>query len=428
MIAGCSREPASLISPTSCTTLEGVPVNSRTFSKFAPLIAIVLLFSLLVSACSSGLSTSRSDDSAVGETPVAVTDDASAETTSGETENADSSDDADLEIDVATDDADPENDEEPGPADERSPVELAVQQVKPAVVFLAVQVQTTGPLGMPEQQEGVGSGVIFDEEGFILTNNHVIEDATMIDVVLPDGRTFEGTVIGRSPERDLAVVDIDTDEELPVAELGRSDSLRIGQSVVAIGNALGLPGGPTVTTGVISALGRTIQGSMGQPPMENLIQTDAAINPGNSGGPLINLNGEVIGINTARIQQAEGIGFAVSVDTARQFVQQVVDQEPQPFIGITGLDLSAAIAQQYQLPVDRGVLVVEVSPNTPADEVGIRPGDILLMLNDVEIETVQQLQSALTDYQPGDEVTLTLNRDGSEIEIDLTLGESPIVR
>jgi serine protease Do len=390
------------------------------------MVSILAALLLIVSACSNGISTS--DDDAVDDagTPTAVNDDTEAETTAADADD-NATDDSEIDIDVSTDDADDVDNGEPRPADEPSDVELAVEKVKPAVVFLSVQIEATGPFGVPEEQEGVGSGVIFDEEGFVLTNNHVIEGARTIDIVLPDGRSFEGTVVGRSPERDLAVVDIETDEELPTAELGSSGDLRIGQSVVAIGNALGLPGGPTVTTGVVSALGRTIEVGMGMPPMENLVQTDAAINPGNSGGPLINLNGEVIGVNTAQIQQAEGIGFAVAVDTARQFVQQVVDQEPQPFIGISGLDLSPAISQQYGLAVDHGVLIVEVSPGTPAEEAGIESGDILLAMNDAEIETVQQLQTELGNYEPGDEVTLLINRDGSETEVTLTLGESPIV-
>lgn len=385
---------------------------------------MIATLALVLGACSSGLTTSDDDGVDDAETPASVTDDTDVETTAAESDDAD---DNGIDIDVTTDDADVDNGET-GPADEPSDIELAVQDVKPAVVFLSVQVEATGPFGMPEEQEGVGSGVIIDQEGFVLTNNHVIAGARTIDVVLPDGRSFEGTVVGRSPERDLAIVDIATDDELPVAELGQSDNLRIGQSVVAIGNALGLPGGPTVTTGVVSALGRTIEVGQGMPPMENLVQTDAAINPGNSGGPLINLNGEVVGINTARIQQAEGIGFAVGVDTARQFVQQVVEQEPQPFIGITGLDLSPALAQQHNLPADRGILIVEVAPGSPADEADVQRSDILQGMNGTEIETVQQLQGELEDYEPGDEVTLQINRDGSEIEISLTLGESPIVQ
>jgi serine protease Do len=410
-------------------------VRRKRVQRTVLLLTMIVAMALAVSACSTSVSTTRNDDSQADVQPTAVEELADAETAAAETnadDEADATDDAEATDDAQaeiTDEADVEvEEEEARPADDPSDVEIAVEEVRPAVVFLAVQVRRSGALGMPEEQQGVGSGVIFDEEGHILTNNHVIEDATMIDVVLPDGRTFEGTVMGRSTAQDLALVTIDTEEDLPTAELGVSEDLRIGQSVVAIGNALGLPGGPTVTTGVVSALGRTIAPGMGNPPMENLIQTDAAINPGNSGGPLINLNGEVIGVNTARIQQAEGIGFAVSIDTARQFIAQVVEQEPQPFIGITGLELSPAIAQQYQLPVDRGVLIIDVSSNTPADEAGITPGDILLAMNGAEVQTLQQLQSALAERDPGDEVTLLLNREGNEFEVTLTLGEAPIVQ
>jgi serine protease Do len=411
---------------------KGFPVQQTERRNLLGLVAIVVLVSMLLTACSSGLSSlsgnddgdttpqaSEMVDQEAGQTAT-VTDDESTEADDATADDGSNETESDQNSEVDSDDY--------RPADEPSDVERAVEKVKPAVVFLAVQVQTTGAFGMPEQQEGVGSGVIFNDEGYILTNNHVIEGATLIDVVLPDGRTFEGNVVGRSPERDLAIVDVDTDEELPVADLAEGGSLRIGQSVVAIGNALGLPGGPTVTTGVVSALGRTIEVGMGMPPMENLVQTDAAINPGNSGGPLINLNGEVVGVNTARIQQAEGIGFAVSIDTASQFIQQVVEHEPQPYIGISGLDISPALAQQHNLPVDYGVMIVEIAPGSPAEDVDIQPGDILIAMNGERVETVQQLQTALTEYDPGDEVTLTFNREGSEIEVQLALGESPIVR
>jgi serine protease Do len=409
--------------------MRGPAVEIHDARRRSFLIVMLVSMSLIVASCASSFSISDRESSDAAPAPTAVEEVADVDTTSTEADDEVATPEA-TEEDEDAESVDEVTDEETSdrPADEPSDVELAVEEVRPAVVFLSVQIQGSGPLGMPEEQQGVGSGVIFDQEGHILTNNHVIEGASLIDVVLPDGRSFEGTVIGRSPERDLALVEIDTDEELPVAELGVSEDLRIGQSVVAIGNALGLPGGPTVTTGVVSALGRTIEGGMGNPPMENLIQTDAAINPGNSGGPLINLNGEVIGVNTARIQQAEGIGFAVSIDTARQFITQVVEMEPQPFIGITGLNLSPAIAQQFQLAVDSGVLIVEVSPNTPAEESDIQVGDILVALNGNEIATSQDLQRVLEDYEPGDEVTLLINRDGNEIEINLVLGESPIVR
>jgi serine protease Do len=409
--------------------MRGPAVEIHDARRRSFLIVMLVSMSLIVASCASSFSISDRESSDAAPAPTAVEEVADVDTTSTEADDEVATPEA-TEEDEEAESVDEVTDEETSdrPADEPSDVELAVEEVRPAVVFLSVQIQGSGPLGMPEEQQGVGSGVIFDQEGHILTNNHVIEGASLIDVVLPDGRSFEGTVIGRSPERDLALVEIDTDEELPVAELGVSEDLRIGQSVVAIGNALGLPGGPTVTTGVVSALGRTIEGGMGNPPMENLIQTDAAINPGNSGGPLINLNGEVIGVNTARIQQAEGIGFAVSIDTARQFITQVVEMEPQPFIGITGLNLSPAIAQQFQLAVDSGVLIVEVSPNTPAEESDIQVGDILVALNGNEIATSQDLQRVLEDYEPGDEVTLLINRDGNEIEINLVLGDSPIVR
>lgn len=369
---------------------------SRFFNRRLRFLTLAILTSLVISSCSMPFS---DDDNGNDGNGNATT--------------------VDTEQDIAQ-----ENDQDL--ADEPSPVEIAVEEVRPAVAFLAVQVDRTGFMGQPE--EGVGSGVIFDEAGYILTNNHVIQNASNISVVLPDGRNFDGTVLGRSPEQDLAIVEIQTDEELPVAQLGDGENIRIGQTAIAIGNALGLPGGPTVTTGVVSALGRTIPGGQNQPTMEELIQTDAAINPGNSGGPLINLNGDVIGVNTARIQQAEGIGFAVSIDTARRFIEQVIDGEPQPFIGISGIDVTPAIAEQFGLPLDRGILIAEVTPDSPAEAAGLQPGDILTAIDDTEVETVAELQSALEEYEPGDEVVLQINRDGTDEEVTVELGESPIVR
>lgn len=390
-------------------------------------IVLLLVAGLALAGCSYSLSDDSDDDSGNSETPAAADPEPNGQETAEETPTS-TSETAQLDTENGNDEDDAETDD--GQTEENgdlSPVEQVVNQVRPAVASLTVQVEQSGTFGSPEQREGAGSGFVINSDGFLLTNNHVVEGASEITVVLPDHGRFDGSVVGRSPEQDLAMIQVDVDEELPVIPLGNLDDIRVGQSVVAIGNALGLPGGPTVTTGVVSALGRTLEPQPGQQPMEDLVQTDAAINPGNSGGPLVNLDGELVGINTAGIQGAEGIGFAVSTESAERFINQVVEQEPQPFIGISGADVTPTIAEQYGLPIDRGVLILQVTPNSPAAEVDIQPGDILVAIDGTEIETSQDLQSQLDEYEPGDDVTLLLNREGSEVEVSLTLGESPIV-
>jgi serine protease Do len=285
----------------------------------------------------------------------------------------------------------------------------------------------TDIFGFGQVVEGEGSGVVFDERGYILTNDHVVGEALEIVVVLPDGRQFAGRVVGRSPGNDIAVVKIDGDN-LPVAKLGDSDTLRVGQWVVAIGNALGLEGGPTVTAGVVSALNRTLQPGPNEPPFGPLIQTDAAINPGNSGGPLVNLQGEVIGINTAKIRQAEGIGFAIPINNAKEIVAQLLEARPQPYLGVVGTTVTQALVVRFNLPVDRGVLVVSVAPGSPAEQAGLMPGDIIVRFDGQEVARVSDLEQALRQRQPGDRVEIVINREGAERSITVTLGEAPVIR
>lgn len=318
----------------------------------------------------------------------------------------------------------------PAPApdsDFATAIERVAAQVMPAVVYVAVRSVVPSLFGFGQIQEGVGSGVIFDQHGYILTNDHVIAGAQDIQVVLSDGRQFTGRVLGRSPANDLAIVQIQGDN-LPVAPLGDSDRLRVGQWVVAIGNALGLEGGPTVTAGVVSALNRTISPGPGEPPFGPLIQTDAAINPGNSGGPLVNLAGEVVGINTAKIQTAEGIGFAIPINKAKEIVQQLLEAQPRAYLGITSTTVTPALAAAYGLPVSRGVLVIDVESGGPAERAGLQSGDIIVRVDDRSVETTQDLQAVLDRYKPGDSVTLTVNRNGRERSVTVTLGEAPVIR
>jgi S1-C subfamily serine protease len=268
-------------------------------------------------------------------------------------------------------------------ADFSMAIRLVSQKVRPAVVQITneqIQLdQFSQGLTVPT---GVGSGVIYDGQGHILTNNHVVEGAQSLLVSLPDGRTFKGRLIGRDPETDLAVVQI-SGRDLPVAELGDSSQLQVGDWLVAIGNALALPGGPTVTVGVVSAMGRTIQeptdsGAAG-PFLFDLIQTSAPINPGNSGGPLVNLAGQIVGINTIVAGQAEpgvqaqGIGFAISIATAKPIADELVStgRVIHPTLGITYLPLSPAIAARTGIQVRDGVVVMRVPSGSPTASAGL---------------------------------------------------------
>jgi S1-C subfamily serine protease len=297
---------------------------------------------------------------------------------------------------------------------------------KPSVVLIA---SLAGEIGAGTQPggdgQGVGSGAIIDPAGFIVTNNHVVEGAQALRVVLPDNRTFEGRLVGRDPQTDLAVVKIDG-ENLPVAPLAPSLNVAVGDWVVAIGNALGLPGGPTVTAGVVGALGRTITEPNGV-ALEDMIQTDAAINPGNSGGPLLNLNGEIVGVNTAGIQGAAGLGFAVSIDTVREVVPQLIQNGRviRPFIGISTVEITPGVAARNNLPRQDGLGIVRVGDGTPAQRAGLREGDIIIAADGQPVKTQRDLRGVLSNHKPGDTLILTVQRGNSQGEARVTLAEAP---
>ena len=272
--------------------------------------------------------------------------------------------------------------------------------------------------------KGMGSGFIFDERGYILTNNHVIEAAEKILVTLADGHSIGGRILGNIRSLDIAIVKIET-ERMTVAKLGDSDKLRIGQSVFAIGNPFGLAGGPTVTSGVISALNRTIHSQEGE--FQNLVQTDAAINPGNSGGPLIDTEGQVIAICTAIIPYAQGIGFAIPVNVAKDFAQEIIVRGViiRPWLGITGLNITREVAYHYGIPVDRGVYVVNVTPDSPADKAGMERGDILLEMGSKRIDTIDELQRTLLERKPGDRIEVTVLRGRQKGRLGVILERMP---
>lgn len=280
---------------------------------------------------------------------------------------------------------------------------------------------------------GLGSGVIIDEQGYILTNEHVIGGADKITVTLPDGREFKAEVKGKDMRSDLAIIKI-TGKNLPVAELGDSDDLRIGQWVVAIGNPFGfaIPNPePTVTVGVVSALRRALGRSLSRDrDYSDLIQTDAAINPGNSGGPLVNLKGEVIGINVAIISTTggyQGVGFAIPINIAKRIVNKLIEGKKilYGWLGVTVQDLTEDLAEHFGLEEKKGALVVSILPGSPAEEARIREDDVILKFEDKEISNIQDLIRNVSKAEVGKEAELLVFRDRKKITLKVVIGERP---
>jgi serine protease Do len=284
----------------------------------------------------------------------------------------------------------------------------------------------------PQPEKGMGSGVIVTADGYILTNNHVVDDAEKngIKVTLSDNREFSGTVIGKDPTTDVAVIKIDA-KDLPVAALGNSDSVEVGQWVLAIGNPLGLTS--TVTAGIVSALGRNIDVTTSPQNygISNFIQTDAAINPGNSGGALVNIKGEVIGINAAiatRSGYNQGYGFAIPINLVRKMAEDLIayGRVKRPWLGIkmkSELDETDARALGMSKPA--GVLVQDVIPGTPADKAGIKAGDVILSVNGKDVNAANEIQTIIAEHKPGDAVSVKIYRDGGTIGKNITLNELP---
>jgi len=271
----------------------------------------------------------------------------------------------------------------------------------------------------PRVERGVGSGFIFDDEGLILTNAHVVNGADNVTVTLRDGRTFEGEVLGEDPVTDLAVVDIDAND-LPVVTLGDSDQLKPGEWAIAIGNPLGLDN--TVTAGIISATGRS-SAQVGIPDQRaSFIQTDAAINPGNSGGPLLNEKGEVVGINTAIRANAQGLGFAIPINTAQRIADQLITngEAQHPFLGIQMATLTPELKENinsspnapFEVQDEQGVLIIEVVPNSPAAAAGIQAGDVLLSLGGEEVTRSEEVQQFVENTPIGSDLSVEIRRNG----------------
>ncbi len=306
----------------------------------------------------------------------------------------------------------------------------ALEKVSKNVVNIASVRMVTDQLFRVFPVEGVGSGIIIDNQGHILTNYHVVDHARRLKVTLNDGKTFNAKVIGTDKLTDLAVLQIENHDNntvfdfIPSIEFGNSDILRVGQIVIAIGNPFGLTGGPTVTTGIISSLKRNIEFEEG---ILELVQTDAAINPGNSGGPLVNTNGEVIAINTAKIPYAHGIGFAVPVNTAKTILQELIQygKVNRPWLGISTINITNRIARYYRLPTNEGALVVKVEEYSPAADAGIRPGDIIEEVDERRIEEITDLSSRIKKKKAKENTLLSLNRYGRRFNISVTLENQP---
>jgi S1-C subfamily serine protease len=313
-----------------------------------------------------------------------------------------------------------------------------VEKIRPSTVQVMTKVQVPfnlAGMGQGTVPQGIGTGVIYDKEGYVLTNAHVIEGATETQVAMSNGEIRPAKIVGSDPRTDLAVLQI-SGSSLTVATLGDSSKLKVGDWTVAIGHALGLPGGPTVTAGVLSATGRAVQepseDGSGGPYLFDMLQTDAAINPGNSGGPLVNLNGDVVGINTLVAGSAgnglpaQGIGFAISINTAKGIADQLVKNGKviHPSLGVTYVPTTAAIASEVGLKSPTGAAIIRVAPGSAAAKAGLRPGDIVLKVDGKEVKNESDLPRYIDQKQPGDKITMTVWRDGKEQQIEATLDQA----
>jgi serine protease Do len=301
----------------------------------------------------------------------------------------------------------------------------AVQKVSPAVVSVATLRILRESMLESIPVNGMGSGIIFDSNGGILTNHHIVEDAERVRVVTVEGKKFEGEVLGSDAMSDIAVVRVDA-EGLPTAKLGDSENLVAGQIAIAIGNPFGffLPG-PTVTMGVVSGLKRHMH--LENHMYEDLIQTDASINPGNSGGPLVDSSGLVIGVNTANIPFAQGIGFAISINSARKVAKEIIEhgRVVRPYLGISGITLNREMAESYEIPSEKGVLIVQVGRGTPAQRNGICAGDVIVEADRTPLKDWEDFQHIVKSKKVGDIIELTITRRKDKGKISVVLDEAP---
>jgi S1-C subfamily serine protease len=308
----------------------------------------------------------------------------------------------------------------------------AVEKVSRSVVNIASVRMMQDQLFRVFPVQGVGSGIILDNSGHILTNNHVIDDTDRLRVTFGDSRQVNAKTVGKDEVTDLAVVKAEPQElysndevSFHPADLGNSEELKVGQIVMALGNPFGLTGGPTVTAGIISSLNRNVQFENG---ILELVQTDASINPGNSGGPLINTRGEVVAINTAKIPYGQGIGFAVPINTVKSILTDLIENGhvKRPWLGISTVKIDSNIARYYRLPIAEGALIIKVEPYSPADNAGLRRGDVIEEIDGNKIQSPSQISSYIRKKKSAnDRVTVVVNRYGKIYEIPFQLEAHP---
>jgi S1-C subfamily serine protease len=315
------------------------------------------------------------------------------------------------------------------------PIVSVVKRVAPAVVNVTTAVPNPDVFfGGDDTGQGVGTGFVIRSDGIVVTNFHVVEGALNIKVTLPapDNRSFAARVIGADQERDLAILKV-SGTDLPTVPLGDAEGVQLGERVIALGYALALPGGPTVTSGIISSLARTVQAADaegGTRTYQDALQTDAAINPGNSGGPLVDLAGNVVGINTAGNRQAENVGFAIAITGSVKALINRAIRSPQSalaYLGVSSQTVDAGVAAQFELAVDHGALVLALAPGGPAEKAGIETGDVIVAFDGKTIRTSDDLGRFILERQPGNTVPVeVVRRDGSRDTVRVTLGVRPL--
>ena len=305
-------------------------------------------------------------------------------------------------------------------------IQEILSKVEPAVVAIRTRTLSLGDFLRPVPGEGAGTGFVIAPDGVIVTNNHVVAGAQTIEVVFADDRKMPARVLGRDPTTDLAVLKVDA-SDLPVASLGDSAVLKVGDDVVAIGNALALEGGPTVTRGIVSAEDRTITAENGV-RLEHVIQTDTAINPGNSGGPLVNSAGEVVGINTAVAGDAQNIGFSIAINAAKPIIEELRQgtTRSRPFLGVKMFTVTPSIAQELGIKVEAGALVADVTAGSGAEVAGLRNGDVITSIDGKEVKAAEDVTSAVSTHKPGDEIKVSYRRGEETAEATVKLGERPV--
>ncbi len=304
-----------------------------------------------------------------------------------------------------------------------NPVAKVADEVLPSIVMIKNKVNVNRGFQIQQVDKGTGSGIIYRKDGYIITNQHVIDGATELIITLHDGTEYKGKVLGQDTKTDLAVVKVEA-TNLPAAKIGDSDQIMVGELAVAIGNPAGEEFSGTVTAGIISALNRSL--NIGEKKMK-LIQTDAAINPGNSGGALVNQNSEVIGINSIKLSspEIEGMGFAIPINDALPIINELIQNGyvKRPWMGVGISTITELISKQYNLPV--GIYIGQVYYNSPAEKAGLKPNDVITKIDEIKVETVEDLSNVIEGYKAGDTIRVTIYRDGQYRDIDITLEVMP---